>query len=232
MTSRKFWGPAVLLFGWAAALPLCRAGVIGYTDVAAFDTALSGGYAVNPITNFDSVASGLIIPSGAAVEGTTFVYSISGGFQMQVGSTFDTTSSPNYLGTTGDDSFLSGDQFTMSWSQPVWAVGLFVISGGNDLAGDYTLGNADGNVPSSGSTDSTWGTLGDGGNVYFVGLVDTSSFTSATFSSLSGLGIPFNIDDITTAAPGRVQSAPDEASTFGIALSAVAGLLAWRRRQI
>jgi len=32
---------------------------------------------------------------------------------MQVGSTFDTTSTPNYLGTTGDDAFLSGDQFTM-----------------------------------------------------------------------------------------------------------------------
>jgi hypothetical protein len=230
----KATGVACLL---AAFLPTGRANVTGYTNQSDFNTAVSSGFNPLSVTNFDSLTTGTIIPSGGSVNGITFNYSIGGGaYQLQVGSTFDTTSSPNYLGTTGDDAFLSGDQFTLNFASPVQAVGLFVISGGNDLAGDYTLSVSGGSVPSSGSTDSTYGTLGDGGNVYFLGLVDsTQTFTSATFSSLGGLGIPFNIDDISTTTAAAQQggggTVPEDPSTFGLLTGALAGLLALRRRR-
>ena len=211
----------------------CRAITTGFTNQADYVSALSSGFSSLPMLNFDGLASGTLIPSGAATQGITFTYSLAGGWVMQVGSTFNTTSGNQYLGTTGDDAFLSGDQFTMTFAQPVLAVGLFVISGGNNIAGDYTLSTALGSVASSGSTDSTFGTLGDGGNVYFLGLVEsdpTKSFTSATFSSMGGLGVPFNIDDIATAKAKSRNAVPDEASTCAMLLGACAGLIALRRR--
>jgi hypothetical protein len=216
--------------------PLGVAQVNSFTNVADFDTAISSGFSAPQVTNFDSVASGTLIASGSAVEGTTFTYDLGGGaFEMQVGPAggfdFDTTSEPNYLGTTGDDSFLSGDAFTMTFAQPEQAVGLFVISGGDNLDGDYALGVAQGSAESSGTTDSTFGTLADGGNVYFIGLIEANpanSFTSATFSSVGGLGIPFNIDDISAASVASTNAVSDVAATWCQLLGALAAVAALR----
>jgi hypothetical protein len=216
--------------------PLGVAQVNSFTNVADFDTAISSGFSAPQVTNFDSVASGTLIASGSAVEGTTFTYDLGGGaFEMQVGPAggfdFDTTSEPNYLGTTGDDSFLSGDAFTMTFAQPEQAVGLFVISGGDNLDGDYALGVTQGSAESSGTTDSTFGTLADGGNVYFIGLIEANpanSFTSATFSSVGGLGIPFNIDDISAASVASMNAVSDVAATWCQLLGALAAVAALR----
>ncbi|HUJ42971.1 MAG TPA: hypothetical protein VLW52_05115 [Opitutaceae bacterium] len=242
MTYRFLRRTAGLLGLQALCVPLCHAALMGYTNQSDFLTAISSGYSAPHVTNFESVAGGTIIPSGTTVEGTTFTYSLGtdangNPVQMQVGPatdfSFDTTSSPNYLGTTADGGFLSGDQFTMTFAQPVLAVGLFVISGGSNLDGDYTLSITQGSVGSSALTDSTFGTLGDGGNVYFLGLVESDpskTFTSAAFSSVGGLGVPFNVDDITTAAAAASNPVPDEASTCGLLLVTFAGLIALRRR--
>jgi hypothetical protein len=208
-----------------------------YTNVSDFDAAVASGFQPLNDINFDAMASGALIPSGTTLQGVTFTYLLGGGaFEMQVGSTFDTTSPPNYLGTTGDDAFLSGDSFTMTFASPEQAVGLFVISGGIDYAGDYTLSTPDGAVSNSDSTDSTYGTLGDGGAVYFMGLVETDpskAFTSATFSSLANLGIPFNIDDIVTTTSSTVVTppVPDATSTLALLSGACACLLPLRRRR-
>jgi hypothetical protein len=233
--------PKIALFAGCLGLqaivaPLGNAQVNSYTNVSDFGAAIASGFNAPQVTNFDSVAAGTLIPSGSAVEGTTFTYDLDGGaFEMQVGPAggfdFDTTSEPNYLGTTGDDSFLSGDAFTMTFAQPEQAIGLFVISGGDNLDGDYTLGVAQGDAESSGTTDSTFGTLGDGGNVYFIGLVEANSansFTSATFSSASGLGIPFNIDDISAASVASGGVVSDVAATWCQLLGALAVVAALR----
>jgi hypothetical protein len=220
----------------ALTAPLGNAQVNSYTNVSDFDAAIASGFNAPQVTNFDSVAAATLVPSGSGVEGTTFTYDLGGGaFEMQVGPAggfdFDTTSEPNYLGTTGDDSFLSGDGFTMTFAQPEQAVGLFVISGGDNLAGDYTLGVAQGSAESSGITDSTFGTLGDGGNVYFIGLVESNtanSFTSATFSSVAGIGVPFNIDDISVASVASSKAVSDVASTWSQLLGALAIVAALR----
>jgi hypothetical protein len=218
-------------------MQLGHAGPTTYTNVSDFDAAVASGFQPLGDINFDALASGALIPSGTTLQGVTFTYLLGGGaFEMQVGSTFDTTSPPNYLGTTGDDAFLSGDSFTMTFAQPEQAVGLFVISGGIDLAGDYTLSTPDGDVSNSDSTDSTFGTLGDGGAVYFMGLVETDpskAFTSATFSSLADLGIPFDIDDIVTTTASTVVTppVPDAASTLALLSGACGCLLPLRRRR-
>ncbi len=237
MTFGTILRTGVLVGLQALIFPFCMAGLVTYTNVSDFNAAVSSGFHPPHLTNFESLASATIIPTGTLAEGITFDYDLgASAFQMQVGSTFDTTSAPNYLGTTGDDAFLSGDQFTMTFTQAEQAVGLFVISGGIDLAGDYGLSVAQGGVASSASTDSTFGTLADGGAVYFLGLVETDAsqaFTSATFTSLDGLGIPFNIDDIVTAATEFSHTShktADESSTLGLFLSACAGLLFLRRR--
>ena len=116
------------------------------------------------------------------------------------------------------------------------AVGLFVIGAGNNFAGDYTLSVAQGGVSNSFNTDSTFGTLADGGTVYFLGLIETDpgqSFASAVLSSVSEGGFPFNVDDIVTSAgagSGEPRTVPDESSTFVLLLGVAVGLLALRRR--
>ena len=239
MNIKLIFRTTVLLGLQAIWLPLSHATLIGYTNRSDFNSATSG--TVNT-TNFDSLAAGATIASGATVEGTTFTYNL-GGFQMKVGSKNKTTSGKNYLGTTGDDAFLSGDSFTMTFAQPVQAVGLFIIGDGSNWAGDYTLSVTQGDVSNTFALDSTFGTLSDGGTVYFLGLVESDplqSFTSATFSSLGGFGFPFNVDDIVTAsAAGNgngngdgngTHPVPDASSTLGLSLFAVVGLLAFRRR--
>ncbi len=219
----------------AVCAPLVQASPTTYSNVSDFDAAVASGFQPLSDLNFDAMASGALIASGSTLQGVTFTYSLDGGaFEMQVGSTFDTTSAPNYLGTTGDDAFLSGDAFTMTFAQPQQAVGLFVISGGIDFAGDYTLSTPDGDVSNSDSTDSTFGTLGDGGAVYFLGLVETDptkAFTSATFSSLADLGIPFNIDDIVTTTASSVVTVPEATSTCLLLVGACACVLPLRRRR-
>jgi hypothetical protein len=236
MNSRFVLRAACLTGCLFAGTPFIRAALNTYTNVSDFDSAVASGFGAISDLDFDSLVSGSTLASGSTVQGITFTYTIGGGaFDLQVGSTFDTTSTPNYLGTTGDDAFLSGDSFTMTFATPESAVGLFVISGGIDFAGDYTLSTALGSVDNSDSTDSTYGTLGDGGAVYFLGMVETDptmTFTSATFSSLAGLGIPFDIDDIVTtvATSSGPPPLPDPASTLTLLAGACGGLFAFRRR--
>jgi hypothetical protein len=121
----------------------------------------------------------------------------------------------------------------MTFASPKQAVGLYIISAGTNFAGDYTLTVPQGSALSSGAVDPAFAAWpASSGYVYFLGLVETNpadSFTSVTFSSLGGLGIPYNVDDIERAS---VQSTtvPDETSTGLLLLGALGGLLAFRRR--
>ncbi|HEY3754997.1 MAG TPA: hypothetical protein VGL42_02495 [Opitutaceae bacterium] len=218
----------------ALGLTGASAQVATYANVSDYAAAASlGGYSTQDRT-FDSDLSGTVIPSGGSADGIVFTYPPGdfGGFSLQVDSGFDTTSGVNYLGTTGDGSFLSGDSFTMTFSHPVEGVGLFVISGGNNIDGDYSLGVAQGTALSSGMTDSTFGTLPDGGNVYFVGLIESNpadSFTTATFSSVDGgFGIPFNVDDISMLQPAGARGVPDQASSVALLAAVLILLMAVR----
>ena len=146
---------------------------------------------------------------------------------MIVSSGFDTTSGVNYLGIDdgGGEVFLSGDAFTMSFGATINAVGLFVIgSPGDVLGGDFELTAGAGSVFNAGTPEAT---LGDGGEVFFLGLIDTVGFTSAMLESFDPLQeglFEFNVDDIVTAA---AVPEPGTMALFGLG---VLGMAVARRR--
>lgn len=211
----------------AAALTLpgaVEAGLMGYTDRASFIAALPGAALT---FDFDSLSPGDFIADGSMVGGITFNYDF-GGVSMMVSNVYDTTSSPNFLGTDDADVFLDGDDFRMSFA-PASAIGLSFITADTMFDNDILLtvgGNSVGLLESA-----IQATLGDGGNVYFLGLIsDSASFTSATVSSYGGSGGPyftFNVDDITTA---EAVPEPGSVALFAL-LGSCAGLYGWRRKR-
>jgi len=200
---------------------LATATPMGYTDRAAYDAAASGLPGLNTL-DFESLPTGVM--GLGPIQGITFAFTI-GGFDPKVVDDFDTTSPTHSLGTTGDGVFLAGDSFTMTFA-PTQALGLFVIAADLISAGDFTLTVAGGSIFNSATTDSGFPpTLGDGGKVFFLGLVDPmATFTTATFSSA---GLPadflFNIDDITGQIGAAPQLAPvPEPATLALVASGLA----------
>jgi len=182
-----------------------RAAVTTYTDSVAFGAAVAGSSGLATL-DFESVAAGTTIPSGGSAGGITFNQAI--GFDLLVDSTpvsgLTTTSGNNYLGL--DDGFqfqfLGGDSFTMDFGATIQAVGLFVVGVPfANFAGDFTLTTSAGSSVSNAGTPE-FQTAPPEGDVFFVGIVDTGGFQTATLSSFfDPLGdYVFIVDDITTAA--------------------------------
>lgn len=204
------------------------AAALGFTDRAAFDAATAGLPGMNTL-NFDSLPTGVL--GAGPFQGITFAFS-TGGFDATVEDRNDTTSPAHDLGTAGDGVFLAGDSFTMTFA-PTRALGLYVIAIDTLQAGDFTLTASGGSQSTTGLPDSAFaGGLADGGQVFFLGLVDTDLFTAATFSSA---GLPadfvFNIDDIT----GQIGEEPPgttpvpEPSTLALLASGLAAAVRVRR---
>jgi len=172
-----------------------------FTSQASFLAAVAGFQNVQSIT-FENLAAGTLLPSGTTLNGSsdniTLTYSI-GGFSAKVANAFSTTSPSNSLGLTGgDEAFKGGDLLTMTFSRKLHALGLFVI--GEDIAGgDLTLSVLDGNV-SNGAVDPN--VTVSGGQVFFLGVIDTNGFTSAVLSSRAEDYV-FNVDGITTGSPAQ-----------------------------
>jgi len=175
-----------------------------YDTRTAFNTAATGTLEV---LNFDSLAVNTEIASGGAltvgptVGDVTFTYTISGGNgTLEVYDTFDTMSDHNYLAVDwlgSSDQLLNGDSFTMSFAQAVQGIGLYVNVDPSSLPvldNDVNITIDDGVVHSTTTIEAT---LDDGAKVLFVGIRDTTGFTSATFNDV---GPNVTIDDIVVEA--------------------------------
>jgi hypothetical protein len=168
-----------------------------FTDPVAFAAALPNQVST---LDFDSETAGTLIPSGSSLDDITFTYAIAG-LSLKVTDAFDTTSGANSLGLTGgDEAMLDGDSITLDTASPVLAMGLFVITSDPALASEIELITSVGTALNSGTELST---LGDGGLIYFLGLVSTTQFSSATldFADDGEINFAYNVDDITTAVP-------------------------------
>ncbi len=202
MKIRNFYSLILATILSMASVGICHAAAVAYSDQASFFSALPGG---SQTLDFESLSSGTLIPSASVVGGTTFTYSISG-LDMIVASDFDTTSGSNSLGLNDAgnfNQFVAGDEFDLSFSSPVNALGIFFITGDPTFAGDIQLITGVGTALNSAVEELT---LADGGLAYFLGLTSDSSFSSAMirFDPLSIGAILYNVDDITTATVSAV----------------------------
>ena len=184
-----------------------NAAFVSYSSQADFFADISAlGLATPQTLNFDSMAAGTTIPGGGTVEGVTFTYALDG-YDILVDSGFSTTSGSNYIGVDdGSGAFLFGDKFTMTFDQPVHAVGLYVIAEPDAaLAGDFVLiaGAGSGFVSNAG-VPAQFLTDGD---AYFLGLIQNDTNPGFSKATLSPTFVPdpaeewfaFTVDDITTA---------------------------------
>lgn len=183
---------------------------ITFTDPGAFLANLPG--TANTL-NFESQGAGSIVPSGSGLGGITFNYDF-GGVQMAVtdgnqyggGGPWDTTSGSQFLGSDDGDLLQDGDDFGLSFG-PVNAIGLYFITIDAMFDDDIILTAAG---ISAGLLASSSTSLPDGGEAYFLGIIDDSnSFTSAEVSTIGGGFFFYNVDDIVTAVaavpvPGSV----------------------------
>jgi hypothetical protein len=178
-------------------------GTVGATPIAHDNStsflAATAGYNAS-VSDFDSVAAGTTIASGGTLDGITFAYDFAG-VQMLISDVFDTTSSPNFLGTEDGDVFQDGDDFDLFFD-PTNALGIFFITADTMFDGDITLSAA--GITALLTAANIEQTLPDGGNVYFLGIIDgMNSFSSAGVVADGGSGGPFffyNVDDITLAS--------------------------------
>ena len=192
-----------------------------YTDSSSFRAALPG-----PATtlDFESTAAGTLIPSGTSLDGITFTYGLSPEM-LNVTDAFDTTSGTNALGLTGgDEALLDGDVVSFGVATPVKAFGLFVITSDPTLAGEIQLVTPVGTVLGSATEETR---LGDGGIVYFLGLISDTPFSSATLESANDgeINFAYNVDDVTMAAPEPGTPVSLAAAAALLALTAIR----WRR---
>jgi microcystin-dependent protein len=203
---------------------VAQAAPVPFTSRAAFDAAILAFQDQQTVDFGDATATGTLIASGSAFDGITFSYMIDP-YTLRITDAFGTTSPPNSLGlNSADDAFLGGDAFDMTFDRPVSALGLYVI-GEDIIAGDLTLTIGTGGSVSNGTPDL----LLTDGEAFFLGLIDTTSFTTATLSSVPEFYV-FNVDDIRTAV-APVNGAVPEPSTLALCVAGAIGLAAWRRRR-
>jgi len=193
-----------------------------FTQRSDFDAAIS--MFVNTRTvDFEGAIVGNEISSGSTFDDITFTYNFGIIINAQIRNDFDTTSGNNSLGSTGDGLFFSGDELALSFAEEIHAFGLFVIAGDDIFASDFTVTVPGGSVSNTPSTDTTFGTLPDGGKVFFLGVVESdlnNGFTSATLSSASGFDFFFNVDDIVYA---QAIPEPNTFMLFGTGLLLLIG---------
>jgi hypothetical protein len=163
-----------------------------FTSRADFTAALP---APGSTSGFDAAAAGTTVPSGGTLGGIAFTYSI-GAELLKATAAYPATSPANSLGSTDADIFQDGDNLTLGFSGRN-AIGLSIITREVLEAGDLSL--TAGGVTAS-LAPSVQQTLSDGANVYFLGVIrPTTTFTSATLTTVGGGYFLFNLDDITTA---------------------------------
>jgi hypothetical protein len=178
-----------------------------FTDNASFQSAIAGF--TSNTANFDALTAGTVIPQGGTADGITFNYSVVGGTgNLMVSNMFDTTSPLNYLGSDDPttNAFFPADSITMSFASPINALGMYIILGGTPAADDFTLSAGSATASSSAVIQQV---LGDGGQVLFLGLTDTTGFSSATISLNGSAGEIWNLDDVVSAtAPTSTTPEP------------------------
>lgn len=190
-----------------------------YTDSSTFLAALPG---LPTTEDFESLTAG--DPVGTLGD-ITFSESVPGE-SLMVTDLYDQTTSGGALSLgldNLDEALQDGDVLSLALASPVNALGLFVITSDAAAADEILLMTSVGTAYNSATQETT---LGDGGIVYFVGLISDTLFSSATleFADDAEINFVYNVDDIVTAIP--------EPGTFVLLGAALLGLTVMGRRHL
>lgn len=197
-----------------------------YRDPGSFFAAL--GSAVVQTEDYETTALGTIIPQGTALNGVT--YGFSDGRSGRIGNDFNNIGSQG-LYPSGDPNFFdAGQSFSVTFAAPLRAVGGYfnvAPSASNVLRLTAAGAVADGGGPSDFADLTTF---------YFLGIISTTTFTTATFGAESDAASGFNFDNLVYSNAPDVPVVPvvPEAATWLMMLTgfAVAGLALRRMRRV
>lgn len=194
-----------------------------FTDSDSFNTALPDGQS---LINFDNVDAGTVIPNGGQFGGITF--GLNSDSDLVVSDNFLSTSPFNFLGLDDgfSNEFLSGDELTFGFESQVQAFGLFIVGSPQpDSVLPFDLQLAGGGL--SVFNDEPELLLDDGGEAFFLGIVNENGFDSVRLNSFGDVTDPFfafNIDDVTT-----VKNVPEPQTLVLMALGFVFLIMRMRR---
>jgi hypothetical protein len=178
-------------------VPLTASADVTYTSSSSFLAAISG--LTVQTEDFATFSNGQDISSGFSADGITY-----GPFNLTDGATqLDITNQYNSISglSLGADHtsrgsletfFYGGDEATITFSQPVLAVGIFFNV--NPNTGSYEV-HAHGDIAVTGSASYDTSTF------VFAGIVSTTPFTTVSFDSTNTAVGSFNIPEIISAAP-------------------------------
>jgi len=218
----RLMGAAALAVLALAAAP-AQAAIVTYTSSSAFNAAASG----IPLTveNYATGSAGAHIANGGVFDGLTYsftpgsVRTLTGGIiTNQLNSFTGLSLGGNQSG--GAQFFFGGDSVTITFANPVNAVGAYFNVNLN--SGNYDLNSSVGDaVVGSASYDTS--------SFVFDGLISTTAFSSITLTSTSSAG-SFNVPEILFGAtPASTVPEPLTASILGAGLAGMAFL---RRRKM
>lgn len=153
-------------------------------------------------------------------------FSVAGGTKSFA--SFYTETSPTLL-PKSPDYFFQGDSFIITLPAGTQAIGLFFNTSlaNTPLPTDLFINTAVGNATNGGSNfDTTQGNndaLGSTNNLFFVGLISDTPFTSAEIGESLFGGTGWNVDNLTTATP--------EPTSLGLLGLGLAGIVGYSRKR-
>lgn len=196
-----------------------------FTSSAAFLAAL--GTTPSSTETYEGFLPGTVITTGSTFNGITydsFPASILGGLIGNLFSRLDAQSleaeRDGLPGSGPPDFFFPGESFSVTFSTPVTAVGIFFNARSDAILTDYVFIHTPvGDVSTGGSTP-------DIGPLFFAGIISNTPFTTATFGAVSNAPSGFNVDNLIRA------SAVPEPSTWILLTSGLVSLAVLRRRLV